>query len=139
MDFNPLKVIFETTQYDFTIHIFVNYFQNINFVAAMKVIFAKEYLKELYESGISSNPRKRYQPDIIRRDRKAILKLIYVSTPSELTRINSLNYERLKGNKKGLSSVRVSDKYRIEFEEFHEQDEEIITICNIIELSNHYK
>ena len=42
MDFHPLKVIFETTQYDFTIHIFVNYFQNINFVAAMKVIFAKE-------------------------------------------------------------------------------------------------
>ena len=65
--------------------------------------------------------------------------MIYASDPNELSRINSLNYEKLKGNKKGLSSVRVSDKYRIEFEELHEQNEEIITICNIIDFSNHYK
>lgn len=53
--------------------------------------------------------------------------------------INSLRYEKLKGNKYGLSSVRVSDKYRIEFEEQQINGEESITICNIIELSNHYK
>ena len=105
----------------------------------MKVIFAKEYLKELYEFGNTSNPKKRFQPDIIKRYRKTILRMIYASDPNELSRINSLNYEKLKGNKKGLSSVRVSDKYRIEFEELHEQNEEIITICNVIELSNHYK
>ena len=33
-------------------------------------------------------------------------------------KINSLNYEKLKGDKKGLSSVRVNDRYRIEFEEY---------------------
>ena len=41
-------------------------------------------------------------------------------------------------NKKGLSSVRVNDKYRIEFEEHAENQESIATICNLIELSNHY-
>lgn len=53
--------------------------------------------------------------------------------------VNSLNYERLEGDKHGLSSVRVNDQYRIEFEEQFENGQTIATICNIIELSNHYK
>ena len=57
----------------------------------------------------------------------------------DLSRINSLRYEKLTGNKKGLSSVRVSDKYRLEFKEEIADGEEIASICNIIELSNHYK
>ncbi len=51
--------------------------------------------------------------------------------------MNGLNYEKLKGDKSGLESVRVNDKYRIEFISTKENNE--ITICNIIELSNHYK
>ena len=43
------------------------------------------------------------------------------------------------GDKKGLSSVRVNDQYRVEFEEIVEEDEVIATICNITDLSNHYK
>lgn len=53
--------------------------------------------------------------------------------------INSLNYEVLKGDKKGVSSIRVNNKYRIEFTVKETMDEPIITVCNIIELSNHYK
>ena len=45
----------------------------------------------------------------------------------------------LEGDKHGLSSVRVNDQYRIEFEEQFENGQTIATICNIIELSNHYK
>lgn len=52
---------------------------------------------------------------------------------------NSLNYERLKGNKQGLSSVRVNDQYRIEFEEVVVGEDIVATICNIVDLSNHYK
>ena len=47
-------------------------------------------------------------------------------------------YEKLLGNKQGVSSVRVNDKYRIEFEEHFEKGQAFATICNIIELSNHY-
>ena len=43
------------------------------------------------------------------------------------------------GDKAGLSSVRVNDKYRIEFEEHVEGPETIATIVNITELSNHYQ
>ena len=52
---------------------------------------------------------------------------------------NSLNYEKLKGEKIGISSVRVNDQYRIEFEERMKDGETVTTICNIIDLSNHYK
>ena len=56
-----------------------------------------------------------------------------------LLRYNSLNYEKPKGDKAGLSSVRVNDQYRIEFEEQVREGETIATICNITDLSNHYK
>lgn len=56
-----------------------------------------------------------------------------------LRKYNSLRYEKLKGNHEGLSSVRVNDQYRIEFEERIKDGEIIATICNITELSNHYK
>lgn len=56
-----------------------------------------------------------------------------------LLRYNSLNYEKLKGDKAGLSSVRVNDQYRVEFEEQVREGETIATICNITDLSNHYK
>ena len=45
----------------------------------------------------------------------------------------------LHGDKEGISSVRVNDRYRIEFTEGMEAGKQIATICNITELSNHYK
>ena len=54
----------------------------------------------------------------------------------DLFRYRSLHYEKLIGDKKGLESVRVNDQYRIEF---RSSENEGITICNIEELSNHYK
>ena len=55
-----------------------------------------------------------------------------------LMKYNTLRYEKLSGDKEGLSSVRVNDQYRIEFEEQIKDNEMIATICNIMELSNHY-
>ena len=56
-----------------------------------------------------------------------------------LAKYNSLHYERLIGDKAGLSSLRVNDQYRIEFEEHVKEGETVATICNITELSNHYQ
>lgn len=56
-----------------------------------------------------------------------------------LTKYGSLHYEKLQGKKDGLSSVRVDNKYRIEFRETIKEGEQIATICSIIELSNHYQ
>jgi proteic killer suppression protein len=53
-----------------------------------------------------------------------------------LTKYGSLHYEKLHGDKEGVSSVRVNDQYRIEFKTSADGG---VVICNIIELSNHYK
>ncbi len=62
-----------------------------------------------------------------------------VESVPELARYNALRYEKLKGDKAGLSSIRVNNQYRIEFEEKTVGEQIIATICNITELSNHYK
>ena len=54
--------------------------------------------------------------------------------------MKSLNYEKLSGNKKGIESVRVNDQFRIEFiSRIEGVDSDLITICSIVELSNHYR
>ncbi|MDR3118519.1 MAG: addiction module killer protein, partial [Mediterranea sp.] len=45
----------------------------------------------------------------------------------------------LHGDKEGLQSVRVNNQYRIEFKTTKVVSETVVTICNIIDLSNHYK
>lgn len=59
-----------------------------------------------------------------------------------LAQIRSLNLEKLTGDKEGLHSVRVNDLYRVEFKAFLPEDyqeDQTMTICNIINLSNHYQ
>lgn len=58
---------------------------------------------------------------------------------SGLMKYGSLHYEHLHGNKEGLSSVRVNDQYRIEFQEDTEEGHSTATIVNIEELSKHYE
>ncbi len=104
----------------------------------MIVTFEFEYLKKLYDTGRSTDKKHRYQPDIIRRYQKAINFLKNSSSIEELWKIRSLNYEVLKGDKAGRSSVRVNDQYRVEFTVTIDDDHPILTVCNIMELSNHY-
>lgn len=105
----------------------------------MEIIFAKNYLKELYMEGKSSDKKHRYQKDIIKRYRKTIDRMADAKWAEDLMLINSLRYEKLIGLKSGISSVRVSDNYRIEFEERTVKGTDSLTIRNIIELSNHDK
>lgn len=100
----------------------------------MEVIFNETYLQEMYRTG-QTDKKHRYQPQIIRK----YIRVIDTPDVQRLLRYRSLNYEKLKGDKAGLSSVRVNDQYRIEFEERVKEGETIATICNITDLSNHYK
>ena len=104
----------------------------------MEIIFEKEYLKELFYEGKTSDKKHRFQPQIIRRYIRVINVLDSVERVEDLLKFHSLNYEKLKGEKEGLESVRVNHQYRIEFKSSFKYNEKTITICNIIELSNHY-
>ena len=106
----------------------------------MEIIFNEKYLQEMYLTG-QTDKKYRYQPQVVRKYIRVIDIMIDAPDVQGLLRYNynSLNYEKLKGDKAGLSSVRVNDQYRIEFEEQVREGETIATICNITDLSNHYK
>jgi proteic killer suppression protein len=105
----------------------------------MEICFDKEYLRELYEDGKATEKKYRFQPDIVKRYQARIRTLQRADRVEDLFAVNSLCYEKLHGDKDGLESIRVNDKYRIEFETTKEFSKTVATICNIIELSNHYK
>lgn len=65
--------------------------------------------------------------------------IISANTITDLFRFIVLNYEALHGDKKGVSSVRVNRKYRLEFTVREEMGEQIITVCRLLDISNHYK
>lgn len=100
----------------------------------MKITFDKLYLSELYYEGRCSDKNHRFQPQIVRRYIRVIDLLNSVDTIEDLFRVNSLNYEKLRGDKSGVESVRVSDQYRIEFTSKIVEGENVLTICNILDL-----
>ena len=104
----------------------------------MQITFGETYLEELYTKGASSDKKHRYQPQVVRGYQKSIKFLHVANRPEDLYPIRSLHFEALHGDKEGLFSVRVNDQYRIEFT-ITQGGEPVITICNIMTLSNHYK
>lgn len=53
--------------------------------------------------------------------------------------VNLLRYEVFTGDKKDIFSIRVNKQYRIEFTVTKIESEVVVTVCNVLELSNHYK
>ncbi len=104
----------------------------------MEINFNETYLRDLYLTG-KSDKKHRFQPQIVKKYIQVIDLMRDTDDVLGLLRYNALNYERLSGDKAGISSVRVNDQYRIEFEEETENGKTVATICNITELSNHYK
>lgn len=105
----------------------------------MKIIFDKPYLEELYLKGRTSDKKHRFQPQIISKYRKTIDLIESLSVVQDFYRYHSLNYEMLTGDKAGIESVRVNNKYRIEFKTVNVVSEIVVTVYNILDLTNHYK
>ena len=105
----------------------------------MIVVFEVVYLKELYEVGKTSDKKHRFQPQVVKKFTRIIDLMMELSNVMEFARYGGLHYERLRGDKEGLSSVRVNDQYRIEFREILQGNKTIAEVVSITELSNHYK
>ncbi|MBR0110460.1 MAG: type II toxin-antitoxin system RelE/ParE family toxin [Bacteroidales bacterium] len=104
----------------------------------MQIVFTKDYLSDLYY-GRTSGKKHRFQPEVIKKYIKVVNILKQAGSVEDLFHFVSLNYERLIGDKAGLESVRVTDRYRLEIKTSKMSDETVVTICSIIELSNHYR
>lgn len=106
----------------------------------MIIRFEKEYLEALYKEGKSTDKKHRYQPIVIKNYTKCVSLLSKVYCIEDLFPFHALRYEVLSGEKKGISSVRINDQYRLEFiVTIDKETEPIITICTLTEISNHYK
>jgi len=106
----------------------------------MDIIFEKEYLRELFENGQTNDKKHRFQPEIIKRYAKCVKTLDEIIYIEELFKFNSLNYEKLSRDKKGLSSIRINKQFRLEFREIPNQNSKtVIEICSLVDITNHYK
>ena len=104
----------------------------------MQIVFKQEYLSSLYYNQ-TADKKHRFQPEVIKKYIKVVNILKNARAVEDLFPFNSLNYEKLSGDMAGIESVRVNDKYSLEFQTEKVEGEVIVTICNILELSNHYK
>ncbi len=79
-----------------------------------------------------------YSKEIIDMYRKKLLIMSVAINSNALRLTKSLHFEALKGDKKGLYSIRVNKQYRLEFK----IEKDLITLVEIVlieNLSNHYK
>ena len=104
---------------------------------AMEIRFDKEYLEELYNNGRTKNKKYRFQPQVVKKYQKRIDTLAGITRIEELFTLNSLNFEALESS--GNYSIRIDYHYRLEFQVSNSETEPIITICLIMDITNHYE
>jgi len=104
----------------------------------MEIVFQKEYLSELFYNGKTKDKQHRFQPQVIRKYAKVVGILESVKRLEDLFRFNSLNFEALE-SAENYFSVRVDLQYRLVFFMSSHEGETTLTICNIEELTNHYR
>jgi toxin HigB-1 len=103
----------------------------------MIVKFENDYLEKLF-TGKTLKGKPKYSDGVVTKFKKIILILKNVENSIELSKFRGLNFEALKGNKKGLYSVRVDYAYRLEFK-LENDIIQLTEIAIIEELSKHYK
>ena len=103
----------------------------------MEIKFDKEYLEELYNDGKAKNKKYRFQPQVVKKYQKRIDTLAGVTRIEELFTLNSLNFEALESSEN--YSIRIDSQYRLEFQVNDSDSEPTITICLIMDITNHYQ
>ena len=102
----------------------------------MIVHFKTEELKSLFETPLDEIRGKRKIPtEVIKKYKQRILTLFETTRLDELRGHRGLNFEFLKGERKGQCSIRLKDQYRLILTPM---DEQRIQVVLINEISKHY-
>ena len=102
----------------------------------MVIKFNDQYLEDLLLDQVKGKPK--FDKYIILKYKKTIKILQRMPDLDGLKFLNSLNFEALKGKRKGSYSVRIDYRYRLIFRVIND----IITLSELIiidELTNHYQ
>ena len=105
----------------------------------MNISFNNRLLIDLYEGNKIKDKQFQSNPNLVKQFVKTVNKLKSVEKVEQLFQYAGLNYEKLKGNFKGYSSVRINNQYRLIFEEVTGEEEPFqIVLFKLEEISNHY-
>lgn len=103
----------------------------------MKVDFKTDYLEYLYITPLEEVKGKHQFPkEIIKQFKKKVQLLTVISKIEQLKQFRGLNFEFLKGDRKGECSIRLNNQYRLVFEQTKEDE---ISLILINEISKHYE
>ncbi|MCC6582016.1 MAG: type II toxin-antitoxin system RelE/ParE family toxin [Phycisphaeraceae bacterium] len=103
----------------------------------MEVEFKTQELEYLYVTPLDEiKGKKAFGKEIVKQFKKKVDILISITNITQLRQFRSLNFEFLKGDRKGECSVRLNDQYRLIFEQ-RSKDKIVILLIN--EISKHYE
>jgi toxin HigB-1 len=97
-------------------------------------------LRSIYEGKKVKDKQFRSNPTLVKQYIKTVNKLKSVQKVEQLFQYTGLNYEKLKGNLKGYSCVRINNQFRLISEEVAEDKEPFeIVLFKLEEISKHYE
>ena len=103
----------------------------------MRIEFKTESLKYLYITPLDKIKGKQpFSKDIIKQFKKKAQILTAITRVEELKEFRGLNFEYLKGDRKGECSIRLNEQYRLLFEQ---KSDKTISVLLINEISKHYE
>ena len=106
----------------------------------MEISFNNQLLRDLYVGNKITDKEFRSNPALIKQYIKTVKKLESVNKVEQLFQFAGLNYEKLKGNLAGYSSVRINKQYRLIFEEINNKNEPFeVVLFQLEEISKHYE
>ncbi|MCG8310511.1 MAG: type II toxin-antitoxin system RelE/ParE family toxin [Cytophagales bacterium] len=102
----------------------------------MKVFFETKELASLYKADPERlRGKQRIPVTVVKQYQKKVNVLISINELKELYNFRSLNFEALKGDRKGQYSIRLNEQYRLLFRINKNGELELM----IIEISKHYE
>jgi plasmid maintenance system killer protein len=102
----------------------------------MVVYFETEYLEKLFTTPLDKIRGKHKVPvDVIKQYQKRVQMLMDISGLEALRGFGGMNFEYLKGDRKGQCSIRLNYHYRLLFSPINEKQVQVLLIQ---EISNHY-
>lgn len=104
----------------------------------MIIEYEQEYLEQLYNNGKCNNKKYRFNTSVIKKYQKRIDTLTSATCIEDLFVFNSLNFEAMQG-KINSFSIRIDYHYRLEFKVCKQGTENIVTVCIITDITNHYQ
>lgn len=103
----------------------------------MEVRFEDAKLEKLFVTPLKEIRGKQdYPTEVIKQFKKKVPILMAAGKLDELRALKGLNFEYLKGDRKGECSIRLNDQYRLIFVPVSENEVKVILVT---EISKHYE